>query len=119
MKFEVTWRGVAITFVITTIILGAISLFLTFQSNPPKSSYLEKYLKDENNFLKRQQDSLYSIIRFQNNALLQKDKTLSVLASSKEKVKIVYYEKYQKIDGYSVRQLTAEFDSLFTKTRIN
>jgi hypothetical protein len=119
MKFEVTWRGVAITFIVTTIILGAISLFLTFKSTSPKSSYLEKYIKQENDFLKRQQDSLYSIIRFQNNALTEKDKTLSILASSKEKVKIVYYEKYQKIDGYSARQLTADFDSLFAKTRIN
>jgi hypothetical protein len=119
MRFEVTWRGVAITFIVTTIFLGAISLFLTFKSTPPKSSHLEKYLKQQNDFLQRQQDSLHSIIRFQNTALFEKDKTLSILASSKEKVKIVYYEKYQKIDGYYVRQITAEFDSLFSKNRIN
>jgi len=115
MKFEVNWRGFAITFIITTIIFVAINLF---SKTPPKTSYLEKYLKNENAFLKRQQDSLYSIIRFQNNVIIEKDKTLSILATLKEKVKIVYYEKYQIIDGYSVRQLTAEFDSIFAKNRI-
>lgn len=119
MKLEVSWRGVAICFLVTTIILGALTLFLTFQNNPPKSSELERYLKLENDLLKKQQDSLYSLIQSQNERLSEKDKLLNTLASQKKQVQIVYYEKYQKIDGYSVRELTNEFDTLFSKTRIN
>lgn len=119
MKFEVTWRGVAVFFGVTTIILVALSLFLTFQSNPPKSSELEKYLKLENDLLKRRQDSLFAVIQVQNLRLSEKDKILNNLANQKKQVQIVYYEKYQKIDGLSVRQLTNEFDTLFSKARFN
>jgi|688.fasta_scaffold644585_3 hypothetical protein len=119
MKVEVSWRGVAIIFIITTIILGALSLFLTFQSNPPKPSELEKYLKEQNDLLKRQQDSLYSLINLQNVRLAEKDKILNTLAIQKKQVQIVYYEKYQKIDGFSVGQLTNEFDTLFSKAPFN
>jgi hypothetical protein len=118
MRNETNWRGVTIIFIITTIFFGVVSIFLASQKTPPHS-YLEKYLKQENDILKTQQDSLFSIIRFQNNALYEKDKALQVLASLKDKIKIVYYEKYQKIDGYSIRQLTAEFDSIFANASNN
>ena len=119
MKLEVFWRGVAILFGITTILLTAISLFLTFRNNPSKPSEIEKYLKLENDLLKKQQDSLYSLINKQNLRLVEKDKILSNLSNQKKQIQIVYYGKYQKIDGYSVRQLTNEFDSIFSKVRVD
>lgn len=121
MKFEFTWRGVAVVFIITTLIFGFFAFINIFSKNtaPPTSSFLEQYLKTENEMLNREQDSLLIQIDNQKKAISEKDSLLLVLSNKKVKVKIVYYEKYQKIDSYSIRQLTTEFDSLFAKNRIN
>lgn len=119
MNFELTWRGIAKIFIITTVILSIICFFQTVQNNFPKSSHLEKYLKDENNFLVRQNDSIYLELKEKNKSLLEKEKSFSILANSKDKITIVYYEKYKKIDNYIVRQLISEFDSIFAKVGID
>jgi hypothetical protein len=113
------WRKVAFSLTIVTIVLGAISLFLTLKNRPPKPSELENYLRDKNVFLEKQQDSLFSIIKQQNHQLSEKDKLLKTLANRKQEVEIFYYEKYKKIDGYFVRQITNEFDSIFSKAHVN
>jgi hypothetical protein len=121
MKIEVTWKGVAVIFMITTIIFA----FLLFKNifskdnSLPKTSFLEQYLKTENDLLTRQQDSLKVQIHNQKKSISQKDSLLIVLSTQKNKIKIVYYEKFKKIDAYSIRQLSNEFDSILSKNNIN
>lgn len=120
MKLEVSWRGVALFFITTTIVFGLASLFLiTKNETPSNTSVLEQYLKSENDLLAKQQDSLRAVIKSQSKVISEKDSLLGVLTKRKNQVKIVYYEKYKKIDNYSVRQLANEFDSIFTKNGVN
>lgn len=121
MKIEVTWKGVAIFFIITTFIFGFLTVisFLSQNNTLPKTSYLEQYLKTENDLLTREQDSLQVQIKNQKKLISQKDSLLIVLSNKKNKIKIVYYEKYKKIDAYSIRQLSNEFDSILSKNNIN
>jgi len=113
MKIEVTWKGVAVFFIITTLI------FLSKNNTLPKTSYLEQYLKTENDLLTREQDSLQVQIKIQKKLISEKDSLLIVLSNKKNKIKIVYYEKYKKIDAMSIRQLSNEFDSILSKNNIN
>jgi hypothetical protein len=120
MKLEVNWRGVALYFMATTIAFGFFCLFLFFRNHTPsKTSTLEKYLQTQNKSLKKEQDSLFLVIKTQNKSISEKDSLLVKLANRKANVKIIYYEKIQSINTYSTRQLTDEFESIFTKNNVN
>ena len=120
MKIEVTWKGVAIFFMVTTVVFGFFFIQTFSKNSPlPKTSFLEEYLTQENEILNREQDSLQRQILSQQKTIFQKDSLLVILSYKKNKIKIVYYEKYQKIDSYFIRQLTTEFDSIFSKNNIN
>lgn len=120
MKLTVMWRGVALYFMVTTIAFGFFCLFLLFRNHtPPKTSTLGKYLQNQNKSLKKEQDSLFLVIKMQNKSISEKDSLLVELANRKANVKIIYYEKIQSIDSYSTRQLTDEFESIFTKNNVN
>jgi len=69
--------------------------------------------------LTREQDSLLKQISKQRKSISEKDSLLFVLSNKKNKIKFVYYEKYKKIDSYSIRQLGNEFDSILSKNNIN
>lgn len=116
MKVELTWRGVALFFIATSLFFGSLLLFLNSKENP--SNLLTDYLKTENALLKKEQDSLFNLIKTQGRQIADKDKILLDLTKIKNQVKVVYYEKYQKIDDYTIRQLTDEFDSIFAKSGI-
>jgi hypothetical protein len=120
MKIAVNWKGVALYFMATTMAFGFFCLFLFFRNHtPPKTSILEKYLNTQNKFLKKEQDSLFLVIKSQNKSISVKDSLLVELANKKTKVKIIYYEKIKSIDTYSTRQLTDEFESVFTKNNVD
>ena len=123
MKLQINWRAIALFFMLSTIIFIVVELFfirnLRKQNKPQNSSFLETYLKAENDLLQKQQDSLKTTLKLQKQAISQKDSLLIVLSNKKNKLKIVYYEKYSKIDNYSIRQLINEFDTIFAKSVIN
>jgi hypothetical protein len=122
MYLQINWRAIALFFILTTIVLIVVELFfigsLRNQPEPKDSSFLETYLKSENDLLQKQQDSLKTTLKLQKQAISQKDSLLIVLSKKKNKLKIVYYEKYHKIDNYSIRQLINEFDTIFAKSGI-
>ena len=122
MKLQINWRATALFFMLLTIIFVVVELFyisnLRKEHKPQNSSFLETYLKSENDLLKKQQDSLKTTLKLQKQAIAQKDSLLIVLSNKKNKLKIVYYEKYHKIDNYSIRQLINEFDTIFAKSGI-
>jgi hypothetical protein len=122
MKLQINWRATALFFMLSTIIFVVVELFfvsnLRKQHKPQDSSFLETYLEAENDLLKKQQDSLKTTLKLQKQAISEKDSLLIVLSKKKNKLKIVYYEKYNKIDSYSIRQLINEFDTIFAKSGI-
>jgi len=122
MKLQINWRATALFFMLLTIIFVVVELFfigsLRNQPEHKNSSFLETYLKKENDLLQKQQDSLKTTLKLQKQAIAQKDSLLIVLSNKKNKLKIVYYEKYNKIDSYSIRQLINEFDTIFAKSGI-
>jgi hypothetical protein len=122
MKTQINWRAIALFFMLSTICFVVVGLFfiknLRTQNKPQNNSFLESYLKSENDLLEKQQDSLKSTIRAQKQAISEKDSLLIILSNQKNKLKIVYYEKYHKIDNYSIRQLINEFDTIFAKNGI-
>jgi hypothetical protein len=120
MKIEITWKSVAVFFIITTLIFASLFIFFfSIDNTIPKTTYLEQYLKKENEVLTREQDSLLIQISNQKKYIYQKDSLILVLSNKKNKIKFVYYEKYKKIDSYSIRQLGNEFDSILSKNNIN
>lgn len=115
MNEEVRWRSIVGIITCLTILY----FFYVPKNTPPISSNLEQYLTTENNKLQHQKDSLTKIIKLNNENIVLKDNILLKLQQQSSKVKIVYYEKYKDIDTYYMRQLTDEFDSIFTKNGIN
>ena len=122
MKLQINWRAIALFFMLSTIIFIVVELFfisnLRKQHTPQNTNFLETYLKSENDLLQKQQDSLKTTLKLQKRAIIEKDSLLIVLSNKKNKLKIVYYEKYNKIDNYSILQLINEFDTIFAKSGI-
>ena len=93
---------------------------LFFNSNQnKKNTILEEHLKSKNLSFKKEIDSLFLIIEINNKKLNKITDTIYLYQKKKDKIKIVYYEKTNKINVFSLPELTNEFDSIFAKNNVN
>ena len=115
---KINWKIFSYILIFLTIFLTIVLLFFNSNQNK-KNTILEEQLKSKNLSFKKEIDSLFLTIEINNKKLNKITDTIYLYQKKKDKIKIVYYEKTNKINVFSLPELTNEFDSIFAKNNVN